>query len=77
MSMQFLMNFAATDERFRTIARRAAQYSVVQGVALGYDSYWLYCWRLAQEIGDSALMAFPFWNFRGRHGCPTRISDGA
>jgi hypothetical protein len=71
MSMQFLMDFAATDERFRTIVRRAAEYRAVHGVALDYDPYWLYCWRLAQEIGESALMAFPFWIFPG----PPWMSD--
>jgi len=61
MSMQFLMDFAATDERFRAIARRAANYPIVQGVALDLDHYWLYCWRLAQEVGEGSLKTFPYW----------------
>src|ERR1700735_3660716 len=71
MSMQFLMDFAATDERFKTIVRRAAEYRVVQGVALDIDPYWTYCWRLAQQVGDSGLRAFAHWISPG----PPWLSD--
>jgi len=61
--MQFLMDFAETDGRFRTILRRAAAYRIVQGVALDIDSYWLFCWRLAQQVGDGGLAILPQWGF--------------
>jgi hypothetical protein len=63
MSIQFLMDFAATNDGFQTILRNAAEYNVVQGVALGLDPYWLYSWRLAQQFGDSLLHGLPRWGF--------------
>jgi hypothetical protein len=63
MSMQFLMDFAARDESFGTIVRRASEYRVVQGVALDLDAYWLYSWRLAQQSGDNLSRLLPRWGF--------------
>ena len=61
MSMRFLINFAAEDDRFQTVLRNAAEYPVLQGVALSLDYYWLYCWRLAQQHGERAIKDMVYW----------------
>ncbi len=53
--MQFLIDFAASDEEFQDILRRATEYDTVQGVVLDIDRFWLWTWQLRERWGDKRL----------------------
>jgi hypothetical protein len=57
--MQFLIDFAAEDEEFLEVLKRAAQFPTVQGVVLDIDRYWLRTWQLRSLWGERAAAESP------------------
>ena len=56
--MQFLIDFATSDEEFQQILGRATEYDTVQGVVLDIDRFWLRAWQLRERWGDDRVNAW-------------------